>query len=290
MTLRLFDSHTHLQGSEFDADRNDVLARARDAGLADLLVLGWDVPSSEQAIALAGAHPGVLAAAGCHPHDADSMDDASLAKLAELAQHPSVAAVGEIGLDFYRNFSAHDKQIEVFQRQLQTAANIGKPVAIHCRDAHEALFPIVEAWSRRLGGRLPDGRLLGVMHYFSGDVGLARRYVELGFHISVHCSVTYPKNERAREVARDLPLDALVIETDSPYGAPQSRRGRRNEPAYVVEAVAKIAELRGTPVERVAEATTENALRLLAPARRAAATAELRPEAQPEGSQALRGA
>jgi len=264
VTLRLFDSHTHLQGSEFDADRDDVLARARDAGLAGLLVLGWDVPSSEQAIALAEAHPGVLAAAGCHPHDADGMDDAALSKLAELARHPSVAAVGEIGLDFYRNFSPHDQQIEVFRRQLETAAEVGKPVAIHCREAHDTLFPLVEAWSRRLGGRLPGGWPLGVMHYFSGDVGLGLRYVELGFLISLHCSVTYPKNQRLQEVARRLPLDALVVETDSPFGAPQSRRGQRNEPAYVSEAVAKIAELRGAPAERVAEATTENALRLFA--------------------------
>jgi TatD DNase family protein len=290
VTVSLFDSHTHLQASEFDADRDEVLVRARDAGVVGLLVLGWDVPSSEQAIALAEAHPGVLAAAGCHPHDADTMDDASLAKLAELARHPSVAAVGEIGLDFYRNFSARETQVQVFQRQLETAAGVRKPVAIHCREAHDALLPLVEAWSLRLGGRLPDGRPPGVMHYFSGDVELGRRYVELGFVISLHCSVTYPKNERLQHVARELPLDALVVETDSPYGAPQSRRRQRNEPAYVAEAVAKIAELRGEPVERVAQATTENALRLLASTRPASATAGLRPEAQPEGSQALRGA
>ena len=263
--MRLFDSHTHVQAPEFDADRDAVLERAREAGMVGQLVLGWDVPSSEAAIALAKAQPGVLAAAGCHPHSAGEMDDASLAKLAELAQHPEVASVGEIGLDFYRNFSPHDKQIDLLRRQLETAAEVAKPVAIHCREAHEALLPLVQAWSGRLGGHLPDGRPLGVMHYFSGDVDLAKRYVELGLLISIHCSVTYPKNTLLQSVAQQISLDLLVVETDSPYGPPQSHRGRRNEPAYVEAAVVAIAELRDEPVERVAEATTENALRLFAP-------------------------
>jgi TatD DNase family protein len=263
--MRLFDSHTHVQAPEFDVDRDAVLERAREAGMVGQLVLGWDVPSSETAIGLAEAQPGVLAAAGCHPHSAGEMDDASLARLAELARHPNVAAVGEIGLDFYRNFSPQDKQIDIFRHQLETAADVAKPVAIHCREAHEALLPMVEAWSGRLGGHLPDGRPLGVLHYFSGDVDLASRYVELGLLISIHCSVTYPKNTLLQSVTQQISLDLLVVETDSPYGPPQSHRGERNEPAYVGEAVAKIAELRGEPVERVAEATAENALRLFAP-------------------------
>lgn len=273
MTLRLFDSHTHLQDPAFDGDREAVLAHAREGGVVGLLVLGWDVPSSERAIAMAEAHDDVVAAVGCHPHDADNMDDGSLARLAELTQHLRVAAVGEIGLDFYKNFSERERQILVFKRQLETAAELGKPVAVHCRDAHEVLYPIVEDWSRRLGGRLPGGRPVGVMHYFSGDAELGQRYVELGFLISIHCSVTYPNSQRLQEVVRRLPLDALVVETDSPHGPPQSRRGeRRSQPAYLADAVAKIAELRGEPVERIAEATTENALRLLAPQ---AASAEI---------------
>ena len=261
--MRLFDSHTHLQEREYDSDRHEVIERARAAGLEGMLVLGLDVASSESAIALAEAERGVFAAAGCHPHNAGEMDDASLNRLAELANDPRVVAVGEIGLDFYRDLSPRERQIEVFQRQLETAAEAGKPVAVHCRDANEALLPIVEAWSRRLGGRLDGGRPLGVMHYFSGDAELAMRYVDLGFLISIHTSVTYPKSERLAQVARALPLEALVIETDSPYGAPQSKRGQRSEPAYVIEAVECIAALRGEAVERVAEATTENALRLL---------------------------
>ncbi len=279
--MRLFDSHTHLQAPEFDADRDAVLVRAREAGIVGLLVLGTDVASSEDAIALAEAEPDVLAAAGCHPHDARSMDEASLRRLAELAQDPRVVAVGEIGLDFYRSFSPHDTQVRAFRRQLETAAEVAKPVAVHCREAHEALFPLIETWSRRLAGRLPDGRPLGVMHYFSGDVDLAQRYVELGLLISIPCSVTYPKAQRLQEVAQRLPLDALVVETDSPYGPPQSHRGQRNEPAFVAEAVAKMVELRGEPFERVAGATTQNALRLFAAGAKASAAAE---------SQALRSA
>lgn len=262
--MRLFDTHCHIQGPEFDADRDAVLDRAREAGLTGLLVLGTDLATSEQAVALAEAHEDVLAAAGYHPHDAEQADEASLARLAELAALPSVAAVGEIGLDLSRDLSSRARQIEVFRHQLDLAAELGKPVAVHCREAHSTLLPIVEEWSGRMSGGLADGRPLGVLHYFSGDAELAWRYVELGFVISIHCSVTYPQSERLRSVARKLPLATLVVETDSPYGAPQSRRGQRNEPAYVGEAVALIAELRGEPAERVAEATTENALRLFA--------------------------
>ena len=279
--MRLFDTHAHLQLREFNSDRDAVLKRAEDAGVAGLLVPGVDVATSEAAIDLAASAPAVSAAAGCHPHDARFMDDAALARLAELARHPQVVAVGEIGLDFYRNLSPHDKQVSVFQRQLETAAEVAKPVAVHCREAKETLFPLMEAWAQRLGCSLPNGRPLGVLHSFSEELELAERYVELGFLISIHTSVTYPKAQQLQEVARRLPLETLVVETDSPYGPPQSRRGRRpdgrppgrNEPAYVAEAIAKIAELRNEPIERVAEATTENAHRLFAPARQHAPAA-----------------
>ncbi len=274
--MRLFDSHTHLQLSEFDNDTEAVLQRARQGGLCGLLILGIDPPTSEAAIALAETQPGVLAAAGCHPHSARVMDGQSWEHLAALVRLPQAVAVGEIGLDFYRDLSRHETQVTVLSRQLELAEDVGKPVAVHCREAHETLLPIIETWSRRLGGRLPDGRHLGIMHYFSGDLQLARRYVELGFLISIHCSVTYPTAQRVQEVARSLPVEALVVETDSPYGPPQSRRGQRNEPAFVVEAAAKVAELRGEPLERVADVTTDNALRLLCPARQKTASTDRR--------------
>jgi TatD DNase family protein len=263
MSLRLFDSHSHIQLSQFDNDRSAALERSRNAGLVGQLVLGTDVASSESAIALAEAEPDVYAAAGCHPHDAKDMTEDSLAQLRSLAEDPRVKVVGEIGLDFYRNLSPHDVQADVLNAQLGTATEVEMPVALHGREAHEALYPILEAWSNRVGGNLPAGRPLGVMHYFDGDVDLARRYVDLGFLISIHCSVTYPKANTLQQVAAELPLDVLVVETDSPYGPPQSKRGQRNEPAYVGEAVVKIAQLRGEQIDRVADVTTENALRLL---------------------------
>jgi len=151
----------------------------------------------------------------------------------------------------------------VLLRQLETARRTGKPVAIHAREAHDEMYPLLETWSRSLGGALPGGRPLGVMHYFSADIDLARRYIDLGFIISIHTSVTHPKAAMLQRVAREAPLASLVIETDSPYGAPQRYRGKRNEPAFVVQAAETVAELRGLTIEAVAGATTENALRLL---------------------------
>lgn len=273
MSAPLFDTHTHLQLPQFDEDREAALQRAQEAGVHGLLVLGTDVATSEAAIALAERHASIIAAAGCHPHDAKAMHPAAWRRLERLAQDERVAVIGEIGLDFYRNLSPREVQIEVLQRQLELAAEVRKPVSLHCREAHEALLPLLEAWSARAGGHLPDGRPLGVMHYFSGDLSLAHRYLALGFLISIHCSVTYPNAQRLQEVARTLPLEALVVETDSPFGPPQTHRGRRNEPAYVAEPVAAIAALRGEPFDRVAEATTKNAQRLFALARTPAAAA-----------------
>jgi TatD DNase family protein len=249
------------------------------------VTLGVTRADSEHAIALAERHDGVLAAAGVHPHNAKDASEADLDALEKLASHPRVVMVGEIGLDYYRNLSPREVQQRVLLRQLETAGRVGKPVAVHARDAHDDMLPLLEAWSREMGGRLAAGspgtavphdaprpgtavrrsrpRPLGVMHYFSEGIELAHRYVELGFMISVHTSVTHPKAAVLQSVAREAPLDALVIETDSPYGAPQRYRGKRNEPAYVVEAAAKIAELRGISVDDVASATTTNALGLL---------------------------
>jgi TatD DNase family protein len=260
--MRLFDTHTHLQSKEFARDRDETLQRAWAAGLEGLLVLGVDLASSEAAVAMAKADDRVFAAVGFHPHDARDFDEAAFAAIAALAQHPRVVAVGEIGLDFYRNLSPREAQLAAFERQLALAADVAKPVAVHCRHAADTMQPLLQSWARRHGPTLPDGRPIGVLHYFSEDAGLAMRYVELGFLISVHTSVTHPKAEQLREVARQAPLDRLVVETDSPYGAPQAMRGKRNEPAFVAEAVRCIAEVRGEDVAAVAAQTTENALRL----------------------------
>lgn len=265
---RLVDTHTHLHEPEFADDIADVIDRAHAAGVEAILTLGTDVASSERAIALAERFDAVWAAVGVHPHEASSCDEAALARLRDLARHPKVVAVGEIGLDFYRNLSPREDQVRAFRMQLEWAADAGMPVAIHCRDAFDVMEPIVTEWARASRGERRAGRPPGVMHYFSGDVALARRYAALGFLISIHTSVTYPGSERLREVARSLPIEHLVLETDAPYGTPQAFRGRRNEPAYVVAAAKRVAELRGVPVQDVGRATTAAAKRLLGLAER----------------------
>jgi TatD DNase family protein len=265
MTAPLFDTHAHIQLREFERDASAVLERARSAGLTGMLVLGVDSTTSEAALALALEHEDVHAAAGYHPHDAKDLATESWETIGHLAHQPEVVAIGEIGLDFYRDLSPRDVQIPVLERQLELAREVSKPVAVHCREANETLFPILESWSLAMGGSLSDGRAVGVMHYFSGDVSDAERYADLGFLISVHTSVTHPNSEQLRCVAAEMPLETLVVETDSPYGAPQSLRGKRNEPANVKEAVAKVAEVRGTTFESVAAATTANAQRLFVP-------------------------
>lgn len=258
----LIDTHTHLQLREFNRDREEALERAWQAGLEAVVVLGVDAASSEAAIALAEANPRVYAAAGCHPHDAGRLNADGWRRLKELTRRPGVVAVGEIGLDFYRNLSPREDQVRVLEQELALAAEVRLPVAVHCREAQEEMYPILERWSETARPLFGEGRPLGVMHYFSGDLALARRYVEMGFLISIHTSVTYPASQRLREVAAGVEMDCLLLETDSPYGAPQSRRGKRNEPAYVAEAAECVAESRGMTIEEVARRTAENAARL----------------------------
>jgi len=258
----LIDTHTHLQFGEFDRDREATLERAWQAGVEDIVVLGVDAASSEAAIALAEADPRLHATAGWHPSVAARVDQEGWRRLRELAQHPRVVAVGEIGLDFYRNLSPREDQVRVLEEQLALAVERRLPVAVHCRDAHDQMYPILERWAKKARPLFEEGRPLGVMHYFSGDLELARGYVEMGFLISVHTCVTYPTAGGLREVVAGLDMDCLVLETDSPYGAPQSQRGHRNEPAYVTEAARRVAELRGLTAEAVAQRSGENAARL----------------------------
>jgi len=188
----LIDTHTHLQLREFNRDREAVLERAWRAGLEAVVVLGVDAASSEAAIALARANPRAYAAVGCHPHDAARLNADGWRRLRELTRRPGVVAVGEIGLDFYRNLSPREDQVRVLEQELALAIELRLPVAVHCREAQEEMYPILERWSETARPLFGEGRPLGVMHYFSGDLELARRYVEMGFLISIHASVTYP--------------------------------------------------------------------------------------------------
>ena len=253
MTWRpeLFDTHAHLHFPEFGDDLQAVLDRARAAGVRRMLTIGTDVASSRAAVALAGREPDVWAAVGIHPHDAAGADASALAELERLAGEPRVVAIGETGLDFFRNLSPRDAQERAFAAQLELARRARKPVIVHCRDAHEATLAILTA------ARV--GELGGIMHCFSGDVAIARRCLDLGLLISLAGPVTYPNARALPEVARTVPGDRLVIETDCPFLPPQPFRGKRNEPAYIAITAARVAELRGERLDDLAARLSDNA-------------------------------
>ncbi|MGH7388273.1 MAG: TatD family hydrolase [Candidatus Rokuibacteriota bacterium] len=255
MTPDLFDTHAHLHFPDFAPDLTEVLERARGAGVRRVLTIGTDVESSRAAVALAAREPDVWASVGIHPHDASAADDAALAEIAHLARAPRVVAVGEIGLDWFRNLAPREAQEATFRRQLALAREVGRPVLVHCREAHDDVL-------RVLGEERAVERG-GIMHCFSGDVAIARRCLELGFLVSLAGPVTYPNARALPEVARWVPGDRLVIETDCPYLPPQAHRGRRNEPAYLALTAARVAELRGEPLPELAARLTANARALL---------------------------
>ena len=257
----LVDSHAHIQEPEFAEDREAVIEQARAAGVRTIIVPGDNIASSTAALELAERYDGVYATAGFHPHEAASFTPADIGRLEALLARPKCVAVGEIGLDFFRMLSPEPAQVATFEAQLSLAARLQLPVAVHCRDAWDALAETLAPWAQRVLGSYA-GRPLGVLHYFSANLATAQRYCDLGFLISIHTSVTHPRASELREVAAALPLSSLVVETDSPYGAPQAFRGKRNQPAYVIEAAKQIAALKGISIEEVAAAASANAMRL----------------------------
>ena len=257
----LVDTHAHLDFPQFDADREPILERAALAGVAVIVNVGADLVSSQRAVALAGGHERIYAAVGVHPHDAKTLDGASLAELRKLATAPKVVAVGEIGLDYYRDLSPRPVQRRAFQAQLAWAAKLGKPVIIHDRDAHQETLEVLGEWAAGIKNSSLAGRL-GVLHTFSGDLAMAEHAIELGFYISISGPVTYQNARQLPGIVRALPLERLLVETDCPYLAPEPYRGKRNEPAYVRLIGERIAALRGISMDELAEATTANAQRL----------------------------
>ncbi len=251
----LVDTHCHLQLPEFDGDREEVLARARAAGLAAFVVPGIDVETSRQAVALADSHSDVYATVGVHPHEASTFNGRTLAILSSFANSSKVVAIGEIGLDYYRRLSPPEVQRKVFRQMLALAGELRLPVVVHSRDAEGDTLEMLTAWEREMLPTGPKDRPLGVMHSFAGDLTLALRYIDLGFLISIPGTCTRPEADRICAVAAGLPLRWMVVETDAPFQAPQPHRGRRNEPAYLVETIAKIAQLRGTTPQEVAAGT-----------------------------------
>jgi TatD DNase family protein len=253
------DSHAHIDGEEFDADRDEVVARAREAGVRAILNVGTGDPHAgnfERAVAVAEKYEGVYAAAGVHPHDARLYDEAAERRLLEVVRRgPPVVALGEIGLDYHYDNSPRDVQRRVFARQLQLAREEGLPVIIHSREADEETALILR---REMDGAASGG----VMHCFGGGPALAEAALSLGFMISFAGNVTFKKAESLREVARAVPLERLLVETDCPFLAPVPLRGRRNEPAYVVETARFLAGLRGVEPEELGRAASENFARL----------------------------
>jgi len=251
--VTLVDSHCHLDDSKFDEDREQTIERALEAGVTRMLAIGTadGPPDLEVAIRLAERYPFIFATVGIHPHDASKATDETFARLRELAAHPKVIAIGEIGLDYHYDFSPRDVQRAVFDRQLAIAADAGKPIVIHTR----------EAWEDTMGQikELPHG---GIMHCFTGDSEQARQALDLGFHLSFGGVLTFPKAEGLREAARMAPDDRILVETDCPYLAPAPHRGKRNEPAFVVDTARRLADVRGTTPEGIAELTTRNFERL----------------------------
>lgn len=249
----LVDTHCHITDARFDEDRDEVIARAFEAGLTHLVVVGGGGPieDSERACAMAKLDPRLRSTAGIHPHDAKNFDEATEARVAALLKHEECVAVGETGLDYYYNHSPAEVQREALARHIALARRTGKPIVLHCRDAEADLKDV-------LSSEAPDG-LRGVVHCFTGSWEDARWYVDYGLVVSFSGILTFPKSEAMRDVAARLPLDRLMVETDSPYLAPAPHRGKRNEPAFVARVAERLAEVHGVPLERVLEATGRNA-------------------------------
>jgi TatD DNase family protein len=249
------DSHAHIDGEEFDADRDEVVERAREAGVCSILNVGTGDPQSgslERAVEVAEKYAGIFAAVGVHPHDARLFDDEAASRIQRLAKQSSrVIAWGEIGLDYHYDNSPRDVQREVFRRQLRLAREVELPVIIHSREADDDTVNILRE-------ELKDSSRGAVMHCFGGSRAMLEGVVELGFMISFAGNVTFKKAEDLREAARLVPLERLLVETDCPFLTPVPYRGRRNEPARVVEVARCLADLRGVTLEEMGRRTTDN--------------------------------
>ncbi len=283
--MPLFDTHAHLHDPWIGNDLPDILERAAEADVKRIVTIGCSLEDSRNALAVAEQYPNVWATLGVHPHDAKDWNEATADQFRQWAKSEQVVAIGEIGLDFYRNLSPHNAQYKAFEAQLALADELNLPVVIHSRDAHEETYAVLADWARSNSPPAPRGEMprrslpptrsgdrggsaqaheypIGVIHCFSGDADLALRYHNLGFQISFAGPITYPKNEALREAAASLPLEAIVVETDAPYLSPQPRRGKRNEPANIRYTAEQIAEVRGESISTIITQTTLNAHRI----------------------------
>lgn len=253
------DSHAHLDGKQFDSDRDEVIARAREAGVRSLVAIGNGdgPPTLDAGVRLAEKYPFMYATVGIHPHEARLASDAALAEMEGLARNPKVIAWGEIGLDYFYDHSPRETQKNVFVRQMELAAGAKLPIVIHCRpsegseDAWEDCLGLIEQqWAAKGLG--------GILHCFTGNWVQAKRALDVGFMISFAGNLTFPKAQQIRDAALEVPWDRMLIETDSPYLAPVPYRGKRNEPAFVKETARRLGALRGLSMEDVGESTSRN--------------------------------
>ncbi|MFI8578148.1 TatD family hydrolase [Rossellomorea aquimaris] len=250
----LFDTHVHLNAEQFDEDLEEVISRAREAGVEKMVVVGFDRPTINRAMELIEQYEFLYASIGWHPVDAIDMKDEDLAWIEELSNHPKVVAIGEMGLDYHWDKSPKDVQKEVFRKQIHLAKKVKLPIVIHNRDATQDIVDILrEEGAEEVGG---------IMHCFSGSPEIAQECVDMNFYISLGGPVTFKNAKKPKEVAKEIPLEKLLIETDCPYLAPHPNRGKRNEPAYVKLVAEQIAELKEVSLEEVENITTENAKKL----------------------------
>lgn len=248
------DSHAHLDDRKFDRDRHEMLMLAREQGVTAIINVGYDIFSSRRSVALAEEYDFIYAAVGIHPHDAKDADDNILAELKKLAAHPKVVAIGEMGLDYYRDLSPRDIQQVIFRRQIGLAKETRLPIIVHDRDAHEDVIKILKEEEAGDGG--------GVLHCFSGSWEMAVECIKMGFYISIAGPVTFHNAHRLKEIAMRVPQDRLLIETDAPYLTPEPHRGKRNESSFVLYVAAEIARLRGVTAAELGALTAENTRKL----------------------------
>jgi TatD DNase family protein len=257
----MIDTHCHIDFKEFDQDREKVIARYFDSDGEKLINIGCDLRSSKRSCELAIKYENIFASAGIHPHDADTVNEHSLKKIEEIADHYKVIAIGEIGLDYFRNLSSQEKQIEAFRLQLELAENHNMPVILHCRDAYNDMLDILKSYK--------TSNWRGVIHCFCASWPIAKEFLDLGFYIGFTGIVTYYKDKmefngepEIYKVIKNTPLDRMLIETDCPYLPPVPHRGKRNEPLFVKSVAEKIANVKKTDFEKIEKATSENAKKL----------------------------
>lgn len=256
----MIDTHAHLDVGAFDKDRAETVARALDAGVVNIITVGTDLESSKKAIELSERYAGVYAAVGIHPQDAAVIEEADITELGEIAKHPRVVAIGETGLDYYRDYSPRPAQIQALRWQLALSAESGLPVIIHCRQAEKDMLNLLHSFRANYGDT--GKQYQGVIHCFSGDISTAREYLDMGFYISLGAYIGYPSSARTHDVLRSIPGDRLLVETDCPFLPPQAHRGERNEPSYIPLTVSALATIRQEAYDDLAKITSENAQRL----------------------------